>query len=372
MSLQQAEWHDILRVLHETVHIWSSGLSSLDYRRLLTLQMQTPWFRRNCRFMIYKNHGVLRSSCKLYTFEFFAHGRTYRLAGLGAIYTQLDSRGNGYASELINEVLDFCEEQNFDGVVLYSEIGTDFYADFGFEEFGSVDFHIASSSLVSPEFLPELSPKLPRELPRDLPPDLTSERVSKCGLEHRVLENSRNLGASSLNMSDIPFLQRHYSRWLRLQPFGMKRNESYWQYKLSKENFLHENSRTGWNALSLLKVDVDRTCEGYAIVVINADSIRILEIVGSESARNQIWANLLTQILKGSINRVDGWEAVIRDLSPTYKVRSLGLENHLLAANLEVFCTQREWGQGMILCLNPDLQNWLSVNPCPMLELDHL
>jgi GNAT superfamily N-acetyltransferase len=357
MSLQQAEWQDILKVLHETVHIWSSGLTSLDYRRFLTLQMQTPWFRRNCKFMIYKNGGVLRSSCKLYTYEFLAHGRTYRLAGLGAIYTQLDSRGVGFASELINEVLDFCEEQNFDGVVLYSEIGTDFYADFGFEEFGSVDFHIASSLSVPASGLALVG---------------TAGSVSKEGLDSRIGEIAKSLNASPLTLGDIQFLQTHYSRWLRSQPFGVQRSDDYWHYKLLKENFLHENSRTGWNALSLLQVDVDMTCGGYAIIVINPDSVRILEIIGSESARLRIWANLLTQILKGSVKQVDGWEAVIRDFSPTYKVRSLGLENHLSTENLDVFCTQREWGQGMILCLNPVLENWLSVNPCPTLELDHL
>ncbi len=299
--------------------------------------------------MIYKSGGVLRSSCKLYTFEFLAQGHTYRLAGLGAVYTQLNSRGSGYATELINEVLDFCETKNFDGVILYSEIGTDFYADFGFEEFGSVDFHIARADF-----------------------GFASAIVSTDVIEsQRILENSKNLGASFLDLNDIPYLQTHYQRWLRSQPFGVKRNEDYWRYKLAKENFLHENSGTGWNALSLLRVYDDKAGGGYAVVEINANSVRILEIIGSESARKQVWANLLTQILKGRIKQLDGWEAVIRDLSPTYKVRSLGLENDLSSSNLEVFCTQREWGQGMILCLNPDLQKWLSVNPCPMLELDH-
>jgi hypothetical protein len=151
----------------------------------------------------------------------------------------------------------------------------------------------------------------------------------------------------------------------------MKRSEDYWRYKISKEDFLHKHCRTGWPPLSLLRADVDKTCQGYAIVVINAYSIRILEIIGTETARKQIWTNLLTQILKGRIESLDGWEAVIRDFSPTYKIRSLGLENHESFANLEISCTQREWGQGMILCLNPDLQKWLSVNPCPLLELDH-
>ena len=326
--------------------------------------------------MVYKSSGVLRSSCKLYTFEYSHQGRTYRLAGLGAVYTQLDSRGIGYASELINEVLDLCEEENFDVVVLYSEIGTDFYADFGFEEFGCVDFQIERSasviqtlrkaSLLENQSCPENDNSF------DCAPISKETSENSASYHARLLvENSRDLGASFLSLSDIPFLQTHYLRWLRTQPFGMERSDDYWHYKLSKEHFLNKNSRTGWNALSLLQVDVDSTCGGYAIVEINVDSVRLLEIVGNESARKIIWANLLTQILKGRIKRLHGWEAVIRDLSPTYKIRSLGLETEIATANLDVFCAQREWGQGMILCLNPDLQKWLSVNPCPMLELDH-
>lgn len=447
MSLQQADWHDILKVLHETVHIWSSGLTPLDYRWFLASQMQSPWFRKNCRFMVYKTGGIIRSSCKLYTLEYSYRGGTYRLAGLGAVYTQLNSRGSGFASELINEVLDFCEEENYDGVVLYSEIGTDFYADFGFEECGSVDFQIEGPLLRSPIDLP------------------------KSG---RQVEHNSVPGARPLGLKDIPFLQRHYKRWLRSQPFGLIRSEDYWSYKLKKEEFLHRHSRSGWGALHLLKADTDDLSSAYSIFEIREESIRVLEIVGSDSGRRKIWANLLTQILKGRNRRLQGWEAVIRDLAPAYKISSLGLEiedgessevrantsksepsgSKLSGAklsgskpsgckpgefkpsyskldesklnesklnesklnesklsgskhsgveeiqseytesvyissepdlesrpeqaalsglkNLDLFCTPREWGQGMILCLNTDLQHWLSVNPCPMLELDHL
>ena len=331
--LEIADWRDILSVLHETVHIWSAGLSPIDYHYFLSCQLSDPWFRRKCRIFVLKEGDIVQASCKLYSLEFSARGQIFRLAGLGAVYTQKAFRSMGLASELINDVIDLCEEEELDGIVLYSEIDPEFYEGFGFEELGSAEFSL----------MPAESAQLLQQQAYSV--------ASPPGLLQQV----------PLTADLIPKLSRHYSRWLREQPFGVHRSEPYWHYKVFKEQFLSQRSTIGRPGLNLIKFDLESCSGGYAITESSRDNLRILEVVGSDTARKIIWANLLTQILKGDVKRLRGWEAVIRDLAPTYKVRDQTL-----------YFSDRDWGRGMILCLNAALRSWLSVNPNPMLEFDHL
>ena len=288
---------------------------------------------------------------------------------LAAVYTQVSARKRGYATELINDVIDLCEDSGFDGIVLYSEINPDFYADFGFEEVGGVDFQLElaepgcflGAEAGGQEYL-VIQPDQPASIKSGavVPPPL-----SGCSEE--------GFAIGMLTAGDIPWLSRHYSRWLRKQPFGMLRSSSYWQYKIVKEKYLSERSALSRPCLNLIKVNSSPDCHGYAITEMSKDNLRVLEIIGTDQERKALWAILLTQVLNGRVRWLSGWEAVIRDFEPTYKIRSLGLEQGFGGeTGLSLFCRERNWGRGMILPLNPALKAWFNVNPCPMLELDHL
>ncbi|HEY9680709.1 MAG TPA: GNAT family N-acetyltransferase [Oculatellaceae cyanobacterium] len=368
MRLQIADWHDYLKVLHETVHIWSAGLSARDYQLFLQQQQSSPWFKRNCRLYTLKDsRDRIQASCKLYSLNLSSRGRNYRLAGLGAVYTQSSFRNQGFASELINDVLDFCEEGGLDGVVLFSEIATEFYEDFGFESLGSgTDFEIEA-----------------RRQPSQL-----------------LEQSSTVLRRQVLSAKQVPLLSRLYNRWLRRQPYGVVRDIPYWLYKVQKEEFLGHHMVTGRPGLELGILDFEnsKNCEnsasagnGYFIGEETAGCLRILEIIGDRQARQRIWLHLLSQLLAGKIPKLSGWEGLIRDMAPSFQIRGLDLNfgertrgkasiqaslesssSSIPAECLKVFFRQRTWGQCMIHVLNPQLKDWLQIDPCPLLEFDHL
>ncbi|HEY9754309.1 MAG TPA: GNAT family N-acetyltransferase [Oculatellaceae cyanobacterium] len=368
MRLQIADWHDYLKVLHETVHIWSAGLSARDYQLFLQQQQSSPWFKQNCRLYTLKDsRDRIQASCKLYSLNLSSRGRNYRVAGLGAVYTQSSFRNQGLASELINDVLDFCEDSSFDGVVLFSEIATEFYEDFGFESLGSgTDFEIEA-----------------RRQPAQL-------------LEHA----STALARQVLSTKQVPLLYRLYNRWLRCQPYGVARDIPYWLYKVQKEEFLSHHAANGRPGLGLgiLGLENAENCEnntsagnGYFIGEETAGCLRILEIIGDRPARQRIWLHLLSQLLTGKIQKLSGWEGLIRDMAPSFQIRGLDLnlggmtrskastQTSLASSSslmpeecLKVFFRQRTWGQCMIHVLNPQLKDWLQIDPCPLLEFDHL
>jgi GNAT superfamily N-acetyltransferase len=360
MRLQIADWHDYLKVLHETVHIWSAGLSACDYQCFLRLQQSSPWFKKNCRLYVLKDscHRI-EASCKLYSLNFSSRGRLYRLAGLGAVYTQSACRNLGLATELINDVLDLCEEDGLDGVVLFSEIAKEFYQDFGFEPLGSgSDFEMEPTEQAS---------------------HLTTASVIDS-------DSSAAPFVMPLSMKHVPLLDRHYNHWLRRQPYGITRDAAYWRYKVQKEEYLGQHVLNGRPGLELGVFGPESSEEGYLIGERTEDCLRILEIVGAERVRKKIWSYLLGQLLARKIKRLSGWESLLRDMVPSFQVRGLELHfewpapsssisnaNRSSASDLlKVFFRQRTWGQGMIHVLNPQLEDWLQIDPCPLLELDHL
>ena len=121
------------RILDFTYPIWSEGLSREAYGRWNTAQLRTSWGRdRLHRFAMLDDDGQLLASAKRYRFDARLDGSEVRMAGLGAVFTPPDLRGRGYASELVERLL---EQERREGVAmasLFSEIGEAFYRRLGF------------------------------------------------------------------------------------------------------------------------------------------------------------------------------------------------------------------------------------------------
>jgi GNAT superfamily N-acetyltransferase len=356
MALEQANWHDILPVLHENRGIWSSGLSTHDYHDYIWLQMNHPWGRRNYRYFVYKERGEVVSCCKLYNLIMTARGKHYRVRGLGAIYTREEFRGQNFARSMVEDVIEFCALEDIDAIVLFSDIGADFYQSFGFVELGSANFSVSLKPKLS---FPSASFKTPEEA-TSTPSALAKPKVERAKTQ-------------ALSHNDVPWLAMHYRRWLRYQPFGVYRCDHYWHYKISRENFLHANSKLSWPALEITKLELDSNIGGYAITEVGGATMRILEIVGCDQARPLLWKGLFERAFACGYHRIRGWESVIRDFEPNYKLNKLvpvtnGCEQMLG----ELLYTERDWGRCMLQPLNPEIESWLNVNPCPLLELDHL
>ena len=121
------------RVLGSTYGLWNEGLTERAYGQWYRAQIRTPWGRQHLqRFALVDDAGGLLATAKRYRYHVRLDGRSGWMAGIGAVFTPPPHRGQGYASQLLERLL---EMERRDGVLfagLFSEIGTPFYERLGF------------------------------------------------------------------------------------------------------------------------------------------------------------------------------------------------------------------------------------------------
>jgi GNAT superfamily N-acetyltransferase len=357
MPLLVADWHDILKILHESADLWSAGLSSIDYCRYLQMQMAHPWFKRHVRFLVYQEDGNVKAGCKVHSLPYGSRGKSFPLLGLSAIFTLKAERNKGYAHKLIEKVIALAEKESHHGLVLYSEIADEFYEDFGFEPMGSIEFEIEMTApngkTKSPNREETLSPAF--------------QIINK-----EAQSRFRGYTTKECEPSDAAWMERQYMRWVRREAFGLERTSAYLDFKIRKENFLRQHSQLQWPLLEIHKID-GPDGSGYALTERSKDSMRIFEIVGCEQVRHELWIYLFSLCLEHNLYQVRGWEGLTKDFAPTYKLPPLPQDiAPKLPQSTPLLCAERDWGRCMLLIFNEEISHWLDINPCPMLELDHL
>jgi GNAT superfamily N-acetyltransferase len=133
MNLVVADGPLLDQILGLTFEIWSEGLTDRAYAQWNTAQLRTPWGRKHLqRFALVDDAGRLLATAKRYRYRVRLDGRAGWMAGVGAVFTPPLRRGKGYASQLIERLL---EMERREGVLLaglFSEIGPSFYARLGF------------------------------------------------------------------------------------------------------------------------------------------------------------------------------------------------------------------------------------------------
>lgn len=360
MKLETAEWQTLLPVFRETFKIWSPGLSREDYLEYQFKQANHPWARRNLRNLILRRNGRLVSSMKLSTIDLQTRGQTFRLGGIGAVYTQAESRNQGCASELIQEAIKLAKNESYDGLILFSDIDCDFYARFGFEELGAADLLIN---------IPFIKGKA------QFPENITCQDAGRINilLDGREFETRQE----RFLPEHVEYTARHYGQWLRRQPYGIVRDRNYFSYKLMRETFLHDRSRHAWPALCLTKINCKGTPGGYAITETAGGVLRILEIAGTADFRRALWATLLIRALQEKLMRIRAWEGLAADFAPSFSLKQLiiraGLDKILpdgYKGQLNYY--NRSWGKGMLLPFDDRIAALHMIAPCPLVELDHL
>lgn len=331
MALETLSEVDTMPVFRATHKIWSAGLGLADYLAYNESQQKSIWGKKNLSLIGIKNkRGEVVTSCKLYQLSMQARGKQYRFYGIGAVYTKVQERGQGLASDLLEELVEQALKQSIDGLLLFSDIGADFYSSHGFYPCGTASFDL------------------------NMPGNLS-------------VKNSPDYQTTLLRDSDIQFLQCHYQQWLARQPFGVNRDSFYWQYKINKEAYLADHSRLSWPALLCLTVPG----AGYAILEKGGATLRLLEI----AAINQepLWHSILDFAVNSRVKRLRGWEGVLSQLAPSFALdRYLNQFFIKTSSPLKLEFSERIWGCPMILPLNNIVEDWLDNNPCPILELDHL
>jgi predicted N-acetyltransferase YhbS len=105
---------------------WSNGQSAADF----LARCKSPDKHRSARWFVLSERGVLRASLLVHSFEPWGD-RVVR--GIGSVATAPEFRGHGYGRRLVAAaVADLTGRENASLVFLYSDIGPDFYARYGF------------------------------------------------------------------------------------------------------------------------------------------------------------------------------------------------------------------------------------------------
>ena len=121
------------RITRETHALWGGGLSYEDYRDLWEELGSSVWAARWARYYVWEGEdGQILSSLKLYRPQLRVGTRVGRCAVLGAVFTPSRLRRRGYAAETVQAVLEESEQAEDIGALLFSDIGTAYYARFGF------------------------------------------------------------------------------------------------------------------------------------------------------------------------------------------------------------------------------------------------
>jgi len=375
MQLSIADHTDAIQITSQVYDLWSAGLKKADYRQLFWSTYQQSWSKRNTCRMVHRVENEVTFSCKTARLTLFKKNFYYQVLGLGAIFTAPTWRKQGLAGSLIESVINQAEEQNLDGVLLFSAIDKDFYTSLGFTSLGSLDFEICpqnyshTNSFSAGKIISQYG-------------NISIERRNAEVLFQKdrwELSNGQNIKFhfSSFDPwfseNELCEILRCHNRWIARQPYGIVRNRHYFSFQLAR--FLYfatysTTSQTHW-FLTIVQ-DEQKGIIGYAITECSGTNMRILELIGDNLARAYLWQGLIEQAKNMNLTTICGFESIVRDFIPSCRLdHSLfSLKPTIKPAHIQ--CYDRLWSQPMFLAINPDLTDLFASNPCPLLEFDYI
>jgi predicted N-acetyltransferase YhbS len=142
-DLVPAEGRLLDQILDATYEIWHEGLSRYRYGRFFEAQRRTPWGRANLSRSALADAGEVLASAKEYFFRAILDARPVRIVGIGAVFTQPAHRGHGHARDLIERLVARAAHNGADLAMLFSAIGSDYYARLGFRTIPTFDLELA-------------------------------------------------------------------------------------------------------------------------------------------------------------------------------------------------------------------------------------
>ena len=119
-------------VLPHSSALWAGARSFDEYAAEFLATANSSWGRRRFRTLGLRVAGELVASCKRYDRVLRCGARTYRAAGIGAVFTPDALRGRGSATALLGALLDAERDAGTDVVYLFSDIHPAFYERLGF------------------------------------------------------------------------------------------------------------------------------------------------------------------------------------------------------------------------------------------------
>jgi len=133
LELRPGSEVEIFTVLSGSRAIWGAGVSMEDYIEYHRLIRHHGWSAQNFQHLVLVDDlNTILSSCKQYKHRVRLDGQTLRVASVGAVFTPPEYRSRGYANQMLEHIMDELRGQGFDLIMLYSDIGTEFYARLNF------------------------------------------------------------------------------------------------------------------------------------------------------------------------------------------------------------------------------------------------
>lgn len=125
---------DQIEAVYEQSHaLWGAGLDLGDYLGLWEDLKRTAWGRERLRFLVWReDDGRILSSMKLYSPRVRLGDRIATACAIGAVFTPRALRRRGYAAAMLARVLEEATAAGETPAMLFSDIGTAYYASLGF------------------------------------------------------------------------------------------------------------------------------------------------------------------------------------------------------------------------------------------------
>lgn len=331
MQLTVAERADFIQIAKHVYDLWSAGLAKDVYRQFLCNTYYQSWSRRHNYRLVCKDQEEVVVSCKVVHLSLLIRGKRYAILGLGAIYAPAARRGQGLATDLVKSVINRADEEGFDGLLLFSDIDRQFYASCGFTNLGNLDFHID---------------------PRIYSIEEEANWPENFQIEHRQAEIFQQKDILFCFSSFSPWIENDqlanllscHSRWLARQPYGIVRSQSYFAFQLARYLFISNYSQNKMPQLCLTTVKNGRQLEGYAFSEYIGQSMRILEIIGSQSARACLWQALIKLAQTMNLQRITGFESLVCDFIPHIRLDTDLLNMRPEIKPGQIGFSRRSWG----------------------------
>jgi len=132
------------RVTHAA---WGASLTLEQYLAREQRLRAHPWAREGMRtWFLASARGEVLSSCETFQMESRMEsalsGRPGHIYGIASVFTEAAQRGKGYASRMIRGMIEDLESEDpeFQGMVLFSEVGDRLYGRLGFEVVESLEW----------------------------------------------------------------------------------------------------------------------------------------------------------------------------------------------------------------------------------------
>jgi predicted N-acetyltransferase YhbS len=139
-TLRAASPDEIEAVYRESHALWGAGLSFSDYVQFWADVRETDWARDHYRHLVWVDgRGGVLSSLKLYRPQVRLGIRRVWAAGIGAVFTPVRHRRKGHAAAMLRALLDEARGRGDAFAILFTDIGTEYYARLGFRELDATE-----------------------------------------------------------------------------------------------------------------------------------------------------------------------------------------------------------------------------------------